>query len=151
ESPPSLPLGHELAFELATASDLSSGLARILSMARLASGAARVEWWEGEEFVAAAGLGAGQRRQFDLGELGSFVFQGGRPDFEPAAGRQALLPLLRRRRADELLAMRAGELLRRNAALEDFAALVAHELKTPLHEALLAADASKPLHEALDL
>jgi signal transduction histidine kinase len=62
-----------------------------------------------------------------------------------------LLPLLRRLRADETLAVMAGELLRRNAALEEFAALVAHELKTPLHEALLAQDASRPLQEALDL
>ena len=48
---------------------------------------------------------------------------------------------------DELL----EQLMRRNEALEDFAALVAHELKTPLHEALLADDPSKPLEEALDL
>ncbi|HKD32097.1 MAG TPA: HAMP domain-containing sensor histidine kinase [Gaiellaceae bacterium] len=43
------------------------------------------------------------------------------------------------------------ELARRNEALEDFAALVAHELKTPLQAALLADDPSKPLEEALDL
>src|SRR5262249_42420602 len=39
----------------------------------------------------------------------------------------------------------------RNEVLDEFAGLVAHELKTPLHEALLAEDASEPLHEALDL
>src|SRR5262249_10974641 len=43
------------------------------------------------------------------------------------------------------------ELARRNEALEDFAALVAHELKTPLQAALLADDPSKPLEEALGL
>jgi signal transduction histidine kinase len=43
------------------------------------------------------------------------------------------------------------QLVRRNQALEDFAALVAHELKTPLQEALLADDPSKPVEEALDL
>jgi signal transduction histidine kinase len=48
---------------------------------------------------------------------------------------------------DELL----EQLARRNEALEDFAALVAHELKTPLHAALLADDPSKPVEEALDL
>ena len=48
---------------------------------------------------------------------------------------------------DELL----KQLARRNEALEDFAALVAHELKTPLQAALLAADPSKPVEEALDL
>jgi signal transduction histidine kinase len=35
--------------------------------------------------------------------------------------------------------------------LDEFAGFVAHELQTPLHEALLAEDASEPLREALDL
>jgi signal transduction histidine kinase len=142
---------HALVFDLATASDLDSGLARVLSRARLAAGAARVEWWEGDEFVAADGLGTGRRRRFDLGTFGAFVFYGGNLDFQLAAGLQALLPLLRRLRADETLAVKTGELLRRNEVLDEFAGLVAHELKTPLHEALLAEDASQPLHEALDL
>ena len=43
------------------------------------------------------------------------------------------------------------QLVRRTEALEDFAALVAHELKTPLQAALLADDPSKPVEEALDL
>lgn len=151
EAPASPPLDHALVLDLASASDLGSGLARVLSRARLASGAARVEWWEGDEFIAADGLGTGRRRRFDVGAVGAFVFYGGNLDYQLAAGLQALLPLLRRLRADETLAAKAGELLRRNMALEEFAALVAHELKTPLHEALLAEDASEPLHEALDL
>jgi len=151
DAPASPPLDYALVVDLATASDLGSGLAAVLSRARIASGARRVEWWEGGEFVAADGLGAGRRRRFDLGMAGAFVFYGGHPDFHLAAGLQALAPLLRRLRADETLAAKAGELLRRNIALEEFAALVAHELKTPLHEALLADDASESLHEALDL
>jgi signal transduction histidine kinase len=151
EAPAAPPFGHALVFDLATASDLDSGLARVLSRARLAAGAARIEWWEGDEFVAADGLGTGRRRRFDLGTFGAFVFYGGNLDFQLAAGLQALLPLLRRLRADETLAARTGELLRRNELLDEFAGLVAHELKTPLHEALLAEDASQPLHEALDL
>jgi signal transduction histidine kinase len=43
------------------------------------------------------------------------------------------------------------QLARRNEALEDFAALVAHELKTPLHAALLADDPSSLVEDALDL
>jgi signal transduction histidine kinase len=151
EAPASPPLDYAFVVDLASASDLGSGLARVLSQARAASGAARVEWWEGDEFVAADGLGAGRRRRFDLGSVGAFVFYGGQLDFHLAAGLQALAPLLRRLRADETLAATAGEILRRNVALEEFAALVAHELKTPLHEALLADDASEPLQEALDL
>ena len=151
EAPASPSLDYALVVDLASASDLGSGLARVLSRARLASGAARVEWWESEQFVAADGLGGGRRRRFELGTVGAFVFYGGNLDYELAAGLQALAPPLRRMRADETLAEKAGELLRRNVALEEFAGLVAHELKTPLHEALLADDASEQLHEALDL
>jgi signal transduction histidine kinase len=151
EVPAVAPLDHALVFELATAPNLGSGLARVLSRARLAAGAARVEWWEGDEFVAAEGLGGGRRRRFDLGTFGAFVFYGGHLDFQLAVGLQALAPLLRRLRAEEALVATAGELLRRNEVLDEFAALVAHELKTPLHEALLVDDASEPLQEALDL
>jgi signal transduction histidine kinase len=151
EVPASPPVEYTLAYDLATASDLGSGLARVLSTARLASGAARVEWWEGDDFVAADGLGAGPQRELELDTFGAFVFFGGHLDSTLADGLRALLPLLRRLRADETLAVKAGELLRRNEALEEFAALVAHELRTPLHEALLAQDASRPLQEALDL
>ena len=42
-------------------------------------------------------------------------------------------------------------LARRNAALEDFAALVAHELKTPLRAALVADDAAPWVESALEL
>ena len=42
-------------------------------------------------------------------------------------------------------------LARRNEALEDFAALVAHELKASLQAALLAEDASEALEQTLDL
>jgi signal transduction histidine kinase len=151
EAPVEQPLEYVLAFDAATAPDLGSALARILSRARAASGAARVEWWAGEEFVAADGLGSGVRRQLDLAGVGAFVFHGGRLDSELTAALDKLAPLLRRLQAAEALAVEAGELVRRNQALEEFAGFVAHELRTPLHEALLADDASEPVHEALEL
>jgi signal transduction histidine kinase len=49
------------------------------------------------------------------------------------------------------LARAAMKLAQRNEALEEFAALVAHELKTPLQAALLADDASSAVEHALDL
>jgi signal transduction histidine kinase len=52
-----------------------------------------------------------------------------------------------RRDEDELLM----QLARRNEALENFAALVAHELKTPLQAALFADDPSTLVEKALDL
>jgi signal transduction histidine kinase len=151
EAPLEQPLEYALALDVATAPDLGCGLARLLSRARTASGAGRVEWWEGDEFVAADGLGSGLRRRLSLGEFGAFVFYGGRLCFELVAALQALLPVLRRMRADETLALKAGELARRNQVLEEFAGFVAHELKTPLYEALLSDDASEPLLEALEL
>jgi signal transduction histidine kinase len=53
--------------------------------------------------------------------------------------------------SDEWPAHAAAQLSRRNEALEDFAALVAHELKTPLLAALLADDPSAFVEDALDL
>jgi signal transduction histidine kinase len=49
------------------------------------------------------------------------------------------------------LAETAVRLAQRNEALEDFAALVAHELREPLQAALVADDVSQPLEQALDL
>jgi len=51
----------------------------------------------------------------------------------------------------ERLTRTTSQLARRNEALEDFAALVAHELKTPLMAALVADDPSKGVEDALDL
>ena len=51
----------------------------------------------------------------------------------------------------ELLAEQVSALARRNEALEDFAWLVAHELKAPLHAALLAGEGSYQVERALDL
>jgi signal transduction histidine kinase len=59
------------------------------------------------------------------------------------------LPL--RENVEERLARTAIQLARRNEALEDFAALVAHELKTPLQAALLADDPSSFVEDALFL
>jgi signal transduction histidine kinase len=53
--------------------------------------------------------------------------------------------------AEDRLALTVMQLARRNEALEDFAALVAHELKTPLHAALLADDPVRFVEEALDV
>jgi signal transduction histidine kinase len=52
---------------------------------------------------------------------------------------------------EERLALTAMHLARRNEALEDYAALVAHELKTPLHAALLADDPVRFVEDALFL
>src|SRR5262249_26776415 len=101
EAPVEPPLEYAFTHDLATADDLAAGLARVLSTPRAASGAARVEWWVGEDFVAADGLGSGPLRRLDLPRCGTFVFHGGRLDFELPSALRALAPLLRRLQADE--------------------------------------------------
>jgi len=78
---------------------------------------------------------------------------GSRPSREPrlASALAPLEPIVRRRAAEERLARAAVELARRNEALEDFAALVAHELKAPLYAALASGDASGCVAQALDV
>jgi|1186.fasta_scaffold06254_3 signal transduction histidine kinase len=51
----------------------------------------------------------------------------------------------------ERLAEATSLLARKNAALEDFAVLAAHELKTPLHAALVSDDPVHCVREALEL
>lgn len=53
--------------------------------------------------------------------------------------------------AVDVMAAATMRLARRNEALEDFAALVAHELKSPLEAALLADDPRRWIVSALDL
>jgi signal transduction histidine kinase len=79
------------------------------------------------------------------------VLHGGRLDSQLESALTSLTPILRRRAAEERLARTTIQLARRNEALEDFAALVAHELKTPLQAALVADHPSRPLEDALAL
>jgi signal transduction histidine kinase len=79
------------------------------------------------------------------------IVAGGRRDARVAPTLAGLAPVVRRRCAEESLTRRTMELARRNEELEEFAALVAHELKTPLQAALVADDASAALEHALNL
>src|SRR5271154_2296253 len=54
-------------------------------------------------------------------------------------------------RPEELLARSVMKLARRNDALEEFAALVAHEVKAPLQAALATDDPVVFVRQALDL
>jgi signal transduction histidine kinase len=69
----------------------------------------------------------------------------------PASDVKWLAPVLRRRWTEERLAQQAVRLARGNQALGDFAALVAHELKTPLELARLQDDLSVGVERALEL
>jgi signal transduction histidine kinase len=149
-------LQHDLVLTLATADDVASGMDGVAQRIRRESGATRVEWWaSGDDgalkLVAAAGTRRSRYHELQLGHAGVFVLHGGRLDPQIESVLMPLKPILRRRTAEERLARTTIQLAQRNEALEDFAALVAHELKTPLQAALVADDPSVPVEDALDL
>jgi signal transduction histidine kinase len=149
-------LEHDMVLALATADDLASGMGQVVERIRRDCGAARIEWWAAAddgvlELVAAAGFARGRRENRPLGSAGVLVLHGGRLDPQIESVLTSLTPILRRRAAEERLARTTIQLARRNEALEDFAALVAHELKTPLQAALVADHPSRPVEDALDL
>lgn len=151
-----MPVEFQVVLELATAQEVETGMARVVVLLRQACAAARVEWWapdeEGELRLAASdGAGAGKCRRFPLGPGGEVVVVGGCCDPGLAPALAGVVPILRRRCAEERLACATTKLARRNQALEEFATLVAHELKTPLHAALVADDPSREVECALEL
>jgi signal transduction histidine kinase len=149
-------LEHGLVLALATADDLASGMDAVVGRIRRDSGAARAEWWAEDEdgaheLVAVDGIARGGCHSLPFGPAGVFVLYGGRLDRQVESALTSLAPIIRRRAAEERLARTTIQLAKRNEALEDFAALVAHELKTPLETALLADDPSKPVEDAIHL
>jgi signal transduction histidine kinase len=149
-------LEHDLVLALATADDLVSGMVRVADRIRRTAGAAGVEWWARNddgvlELAAATGTARGPRHSLPIGSIGLFAFHGRGPDSRLQSALASLTPIVRRRAAEERLARTTVQLAHRNEALEDFAALVAHELKTPLQAALVADDPSALVEDALDL
>jgi signal transduction histidine kinase len=147
-------LEHDLVLTLATADDLASGMDAVVRRVRRDSGAARAEWWANDEdgaleLVAVDGIARGGCQSLPLGPAGEFVLHGGRLDRQVESALISLAPIIRRRTAEERLARKTIQLAQRNEALEDFAALVAHELKTPLQTALVADDPSRSVEDAL--
>jgi signal transduction histidine kinase len=150
-----MPVEFRVILELLTAEEIDTGMARVVALLRRACGAARVEWWAPDEggelrLVASDGLPRGEVRRFPVGPTGEVVVRGCR-DPRLASVLAGVMLMLRRRCVEERLAKATMRLARRNEALEDFAALVAHELKTPLQAALVADGASSSLEQALEL
>jgi signal transduction histidine kinase len=147
-------LERDVVFALATADDLASGMKHVLERIRRDSLAARVEWWAAGDdgaldLFVAVGTARGGRETLRLGRAGVLVLHDGRVDQEIESAMGSLTPILRRRAAEERLARTTIQLAQHNEALEDFAALVAHELKTPLQAALVADEPSRSIEDAL--
>jgi signal transduction histidine kinase len=132
-------------------------MARVVAMLRRGGDAGRVEWWSPADdgsslrLEVADGHGRGRRVAVPVGPAGVVVVVGG--DHGPQLGEavRRLAPVLRRRWTEERLVQQAVRLARCNQALGDFAALVAHELKTPLELARLQDDPSVGVERALEL
>jgi signal transduction histidine kinase len=148
--------GELILVALATADDLATGMARAVALLRRALGAERVEWWapsrddDAPRLQVADGAGGGSPARFELGPAGFIVCFGG-AERRARTTVKRIAPVVRRRFAEERLACEAARLVQRNQALEDFAALVAHELKTPLRAALSAPGGTRFVEQALEL
>jgi signal transduction histidine kinase len=115
-----------------------------------------VDWWGSGENgaltrIVTSGSAHGARATVSLGRGGVLVIHGGRVSDALESALSYIAPVIRRRVNEEHLARAAALLARRNEALDEFAALVAHELKTPLQGALAAEDVTASIGEALDL
>jgi signal transduction histidine kinase len=152
-----LDLSQIVILELHSAPDVRKGMQAAAESLRRLGGARRVEWWapteDGTSFrlEAADGQGLGRRSAIPAGPAGAIVVTGGHWSHDLIAAANRLAPQLRRRFTDERLAAQAARLARRNEALEDFASLIAHELKAPLNAALLQRDTVAAVEQALEL
>jgi signal transduction histidine kinase len=150
-------LGDRLIVEFATAADVSDGVRRVAASLRRAGAVAGAEWWapteKGNSFAlqASEGRRGRLRTAIPIGPAGTLVLVGARSEPAVTQALNGLIPVLRRRWTEERLARHASLLARRVEALEDFATLLAHELKAPLHGALLADDAASGAATALQL
>lgn len=145
-----------LIVEFATTADLRAGMAQLVAGLRGFGGVERVEWWRPDQdglalrLEAAAGEPGGPRSAFPLGPAGALVIVGNGWSSALALSIARLAPLVRRRWAEERLAEQAARLARANIALQDYANLVACELKAPLSAALRRLD-PQAVTGALDL
>lgn len=146
----------KLFIAISTAAEVSEGLESVVDLLSRASLGDRVEWWrpsaDGDALGLMRGVGAsaGRRSAVPIGPLGVLRMGETCATYLMPAVVQ-LVPLLRRRWEGEQLVELASSLARRNEALQDFAALVAHELKRPLLAALVAGDREREIAAALDL
>jgi len=141
---------------VAMATSPAAAMSRVADRVRREAGAAGVEWWgSGEDGtitrIVTSGTARGTRASVPLGRAGVLVIHGGRLSAALESALRDIAPVIRRCVNEEHLARAAASLARRNEALDEFAALVAHELKTPLQAALAAENPTASIYEALDL
>jgi signal transduction histidine kinase len=146
----------ELLYLIAGAEDFRAGIAEVVTRLRRTRAVAGAEWWmpaaDGSSLrlELSAGGTAGVRTPIPIGAAGTLVLVG-----ESAAGLQPAIarlgPLLQQRWTAERLAEHAAQLARKSEALEDFAGLVAHDVRSSLVSALISDAPRESLMRALEL
>lgn len=154
--PTHAPLDDELLYVIAAAEDLRAGIAEVFTRLRRTRAVAGAEWWtpaaDGSSLrrELSAGGATGVRTPIPIGAAGTLVLVGeSAAGLEPAIAR--LGPLLQQRWTVERLADHAAQLARKNEALEDFAGLVAHDVRSSLVSALISDAPRESLMRALEL
>jgi signal transduction histidine kinase len=146
----------ELLYVVAAAEDFRAGIAEVFTRLRRTRAVSGAEWWtpaaDGSSLrlELSAGSATGVRTPIPIGVAGTLVLVG-----ESAAGPEPAIarlgPLLQQRWMVERLAEHAAQLARKNEALEDFAGLVAHDVRSSLVSALISDAPRESLIRALEL
>jgi len=149
-------LWSELVEAVAYADGAAAAMRRIVGCVRREASATGVEWWgPGQDGaltrIVSSGTARGERGSIPLGRAGVLVIHGGAPSRELRSALNGVALLLHRRLNEERLAYATARLARRNEELDEFATLLAHEIKTPLEAALSASDPTESIEQALDL
>jgi signal transduction histidine kinase len=150
------PLDDELLYVIAAAEDFRGAIAEVFTRLRRTRAVTGAEWWtpaaDGSSLrlELSAGSATGVRTPIPIGAAGTLVLVGeSAAGLEPAIAR--LRPLLQQRWMVERLAEHAAQLARKNEALEDFAGLVAHDVRSSLVCALISDAPRESLLRALEL
>jgi signal transduction histidine kinase len=149
-------LSCDLLDAVAFADDAGAGMRCLMDRVRREARAKGVEWWCAGDHgtptrVVTSGTAGGKRVLVRLGHAGVLIVHGGQISDALEYALAYVAPVIRHRVTEERLAIATAQLARRNEALDEFAALVAHELKAPLQAALAGQDPEVSIREALDL
>ena len=150
------PLPEDLLDTIAAADDLGAAVVEVVTQLTRTPAVDGAEWWTPADdglslrLELSAGDTSGARTTISIGPPGTLVLAGeGGAGLEPTIAR--LRPALRRRWSEEQLATHAARLARRNEALEDCAALVAHDVRASLVYALRSDEPREGLARAIEL
>src|SRR6266496_2515499 len=141
---------------VAVSEDLRSGITNAVTVLRRDYAIDGVQWWspaaDGSSLRVelSSGDATGPRTAMSIGAAGTIVLIGdSAARVEPAVAR--LRPLLHHWWTAEQLAEHVTRLARKNEALADFAALVAHDVRSSLVPALRSDSSDESLSRTLEL